>query len=128
MAIVGQISVFVENQPGRLGRLCKLLAEEGVNILAMMVPSGTDYGIVHLVVDRQDAALQTLSQHDYRTYTSRVLDIELEDRPGSLARLADQLSESEVDIKYAYLAVASGRGRLILSVNDIERADAIVAG
>ena len=57
MSVVHQISVFLENRPGRLGRLCEVLAEEGVNIQAIMVPSGTDYGIVHLIVDRHQDAL-----------------------------------------------------------------------
>lgn len=127
MAIVNQISVFVENQPGRLGALCDVLAEEGINIQAMMVPSGTDYGIVHVIVDRHEAALQALESRTYRTYTSRVLDVELEDHPGALARVADRLAEGNVDIKYAYSAVAAGRGRVILAVSDAERAQKILA-
>lgn len=126
MAVVNQISVFVENQPGRLGALCDVLAEEGVNIQAMMVPSGTDYGIVHVIVDRHDAALQALEQRGYRTYTSRVLDLVLDDRPGTLAKLADRLSEGSVDIRYAYAAVAGSRGRLIMAVSDAERAGQIL--
>lgn len=122
MPVVDQISVFVENQPGRLGALCEVLAEEGINIQAIMVPSGTDYGIVHVIVDRHEDAMQALDARSYRTYTSRVLDVELEDRPGALADLAAQLSDASVDIKYAYSAVAGRRGRLILAVSDAERA------
>jgi hypothetical protein len=126
MPIVDQISVFLENRPGRLGDLCGTLAEAGVNIDAMMLPSGTDYGIVHVVVDRHQDALQTLEAHSYRTYTSRVLDIRLEDKPGALARLADRLSNAEIDIKYAYSAVAGAEGRLILAVSDAERASGML--
>ncbi len=127
MPIVNQISVFVENRPGRLGELCEVLAEEGINIQAMMLPSGTDYGIVHVVVDRHEAALQALEQRRYRSYTNRVLDLMLEDHPGALAEMADRLSEGSVDIKYAYGAVAEGRGRLILAVSDAERANEVLS-
>lgn len=126
MPIVDQISVFVENQPGRLGTLCEVLSEEGINIQAIMVPSGTDYGIVHVVADRHEAALQALEARSYRTYTSRVVDIELDDHPGALSRLARRLSEGGVDIRYAYSAVAGGRGRLILAVSDAEAAERIL--
>ncbi len=122
MAIVRQISVFLENQPGRLGALCEILAEVGVNIEAIMVPSGTDYGIVHLVVDRPQDALSALDQRGYRTYTSRVLDMRIENHPGSLARIADRLAELGIDVKYAYSAVTEGGGRVILAVSDVERA------
>lgn len=126
MSVIDQISVFLENRPGRLGDLCATLAEGGINISAIMVPSGTDYGIVHVVVDRHPEALQTLEAHSYRTYTSRVLDVRLDDRPGSLARLAECLSNAEIDIKYAYSAVAGSEGRLILAVSDAERASEIL--
>lgn len=120
--IVLQISVFLENQPGRLGALCDILAEEGINIEAIMVPSGTEYGIVHLVVDRPQEALQALEQHAYRTYTSRVLDMRIANEPGSLARVADRLAELGIDVKYAYSAVTDSGGRVILAVSDVERA------
>lgn len=126
MPVVDQISVFIENQPGRLGELCATLAEAGINIDAIMVPSGTDYGIVHIVVDRHQEALQALEAHSYRTYTSRVLDVRLADRPGALAHLADQLSQADIDIKYAYSAVAGSEGRLILAVSDAERASELL--
>ena len=126
MAIAQQISVFLENRPGRLGALCEVLADEGVNIQAIMVPSGTDYGIVHVVVDRHEDALKALDARGYRTYTSRVLDLSIDDHPGALASLADRLAENDIDIKYAYSAVAGDRGRLILSVSDAEKAGGLV--
>lgn len=122
MPVVEQISVFLENRPGRLGALCEALADDGVNIEAIMVPSGTDYGIVHLVVDRHREAIQALGARGYRTYTSRVLDISIEDEPGALADLAERLSAEGIDIKYGYSAVTGDRGRLILAVSDIEHA------
>ena len=62
MPIAQQISVFLENRPGRLGTLCEVLADQGVNLQAIMVPSGTDYGIVHVIVDRHEEALQSLEE------------------------------------------------------------------
>lgn len=122
MAIAEQISVFIENRPGRLGDLCEVLADEGVNIEAIMVPSGTDYGIVHMIVDRYDAAMRALDSRSYRTYTSRVLDVTVEHQPGELAKLAQRLADAEIDVKYAYSAVGRTRGRLILAVSDVEDA------
>lgn len=126
MQIIDQISIFIENEPGSLGALCKVLAAQNVNIRAMMVPSGTDYGIVHTIVDNHETALQVLEQNSYRTYTSSVIELELDDAPGALARLAEQLLHGDVDIKYAYAAVASGQGRLILAVSDAQRASKLL--
>lgn len=126
MPVVHQISVFIENRPGRLRSLAEALADEGVNVEAIMVPSGTDYGIVHVVVDRHEAALQALESHAYRTYTSRVLDLDLSNEPGALADVAERLTEHGIDIKYAYSAVAGERGRIILAVSDVERAAGVL--
>lgn len=127
MPVAQQISVFLENRPGRLGALCEVLADQGVNIQAIMVPSGTDYGIVHVIVDRHEEALQSLEERGYRTYTSRVLDVTLDDHPGALAQLADHLAENGIDIKYAYSAIGD-RGRLILAVSDPGRAGELLDG
>jgi hypothetical protein len=66
-----------------------------------------------------------LESRGYRTYTSRVLDVTLDDHPGALAEFADRLAEKEIDIKYAYSAIGD-RARVILSVNDAERARELV--
>lgn len=123
MPIAEQISVFLENRPGALGELCESLADQGVNIEAIMVPSGTDYGIVHMIVDQHDGAMRALDSRGYRTYTSRVLDVTVEDEPGQLARVAHRLARSEIDVKYAYSAVTGPRGRLILAVSDVVEAE-----
>lgn len=122
MPIAEQISIFLENRPGRLGELCEVLADEGINIEAIMVPSGTDYGIVHMIVDRHDGAMTILDSRGYRTYTSRVLDITMPNEPGELAQLARRLADAGIDVKYAYTAVGNDRGRLILAVSDVEGA------
>lgn len=126
MAIVSQLSVFLENEPGRLKTLTETISDEGINIRAIMVPSGTDYGIVHLVVDEDERALQVLGERDYRTYTSRVLEVRLRDHPGALAETTARLAEEGIDIKYGYSAAAGERALLVLAVSDVERAHALL--
>jgi len=120
MPIVRQVSVFLENQPGRFAALADLVADEGVNVEGVMLPSGTDYGIVHLVVDDDATVLRILEQHGYRSYTSHLLDVRLEDHPGALA-------EAGIDINYGYSAIAPGGARLVLAVSDVERAEELLA-
>lgn len=126
MGIVTQLSVFLENKPGRLCALTDVISHAGINIRAIMVPSGTDYGIVHLVVDQGERALQLLGEHEYRTYTSRVLEVRLRDHPGALAELTKQLADSEIDIKYGYSAAAGREALMVLAVSDVERASTVI--
>lgn len=126
MPIVRQVSVFLENQPGRFAALADLVADEGVNVEGVMLPSGTDFGIVHLVVDDDATVLRILEQHGYRSYTSHLLDVRLRDHPGALAELTGRLSEAGIDINYGYSAIAPSGARLVLAVSDVERADELL--
>ncbi|MEM0232263.1 MAG: ACT domain-containing protein, partial [Candidatus Methanomethyliaceae archaeon] len=55
-----QISVFLENRPGRLANLLKILKDNEINILAMGIAEAGNYGIVRLILDQPDKAIEIL--------------------------------------------------------------------
>ena len=57
---VHQISLFLENKPGRLAAICRTLTESGVNIASLSLADTTDFGIVRLLVDRWEKARDVL--------------------------------------------------------------------
>ena len=71
--IIKQLSVFVENKPGRLAEITALLAEAKVDIRALSVADTNDFGILRLIVNNPDKAEETLKSHGYTCllYTSR---------------------------------------------------------
>ena len=79
-----QISIFSENKPGRLTKITKVLAEEGVNILAINIASSDGFGVIRFIVDKCDLAAQKLRQKGFTVSLNEVLAIELVDRPGGL--------------------------------------------
>ena len=63
--LIRQLSVFLENKQGRFTQVAKLLGQEGINMTAFSVSENADFGILHLIVDETDRALDILRRHKY---------------------------------------------------------------
>lgn len=119
-----QISIFSENKPGRLKKITKVLAEEGVNILAINIASSNGFGVIKFIVDKCELAYQKLKQKGFTVSLNEVLAIELVDRPGGLFEVATMLSEKKINIENAYVLILGSRKKafLIVDVDNIEKA------
>jgi hypothetical protein len=119
-----QISIFSENKPGRLKKITKVLAEEGVNILAINIASSNGFGVIKFIVDKCELAYEELKQKGYTVSLNEVLAIELTDRPGGLYEVSAILSKKKINIENAYVLILKSREKafLIVEVHDIERA------
>jgi len=119
-----QISIFSENRPGRLQKITKVLAEHGVNILAINIASSDGFGVIRFIVDKCDLAYQKLKQKGFTVSLNEVLAIELVDRPGGLYEVSAVLSKKRINIENAYVLILGSRKKayLIVDVHDIEKA------
>ena len=102
MPIQKQLSVFMPNRPGVLARTCCILSENGINILAMAVHDTVDNAVVRFLVDQPTKALLLLEQDQLYVLEQEVVVLEIENRTGSLARIARVLAEADINIHYAY--------------------------
>lgn len=116
---IQQISVFIENRPGRVSNVCALLEQAGINVRGFMISDTNDYGILRLVVDRPDDALDLLGRNGYAAKAKPILVARLEDRPGNLSRLLDHLSEAQINVTYSYSLISTF---VAICTSDIERA------
>jgi hypothetical protein len=119
-----QLSVFLENRPGGLARICGNLAEAGINILALSIHDTVDHAIVRLIADRPVKALLILEQLGLYIVESDVLVIDLDNHPGALAEVARKLARADINIDYAYCTATTGQstGCLIIKSDEIDRA------
>ena len=113
MPVLKQITVFLENVPGRLATLCNTLENRGVNLQAMTTSEASEYGVVRMIVDDVDKATEALRQVDLPFSTVDVLGIEVSDEPGALGKVAVQLAEAGFNVDYAYVTVASRSGNAL---------------
>jgi len=97
-----QLTVSVENRPGMLGEVGSALGAKKINIAAFMATVADNRGIIRMIVDKRAAAKRVFTEHGWETIEEEVLEVALQDKPGSLGRIAHKLREASVNIDYAY--------------------------
>jgi hypothetical protein len=121
MGIRTELSLRLPNSPGAAGAVCRLLADERVNIFAMALDAG---GLLHLVVDNLLRATAILRDH-HRTVTERdVLVVPIAPGPGGLAPVLESLAAAGVNVNYAYGLDARSGSSVVIGVDDAMRAAA----
>lgn len=123
MPTATQLNLTLANDIGTLARLCRDLANGGVNVLAISAPeTGHDTGVVRLLVPNRELATRALSKSGYSFAIEQVLFIELGNRPGALAKAVEKLAKASIGIRYAY-ATASSRTRKTAAVVAVAESD-----
>jgi hypothetical protein len=124
------VAVFVEDKLGELARTTRLLADADVNIRWVGIASGERFGVLKFLVDRTEEAQRTLGRHGFAVSLNEVLAVEVEDRPGGLARVAELLARHGLSVANASgFVVSSGkRAVLIIEVDDVVKAQHALQG
>jgi len=124
-----QLSIAMENAPGQLGRLCRVLTQADVNIRGICVSDATDVSVIRVLVSDVPAAEQTLRQTGFAFTTQQVLVVELDHRPGALEDVALRLGQAGVNLHYLYTSAngSENKAQLVLRVSDLETAGQILS-
>lgn len=119
-----QISAWIEDRPGMLGKVADALGANGVSIRAFMAAVMDGRGFVRVVVDRPAAALRIFRTHGWETTQDDVLEVTVPDRPGALGEVAERLGAAGVNVSYAYVGTAGSARKvnLYLAVEDLKAA------
>ncbi|MDA8216580.1 MAG: ACT domain-containing protein [Dehalococcoidales bacterium] len=123
--ILKQVSVFVENRPGRLQAMLKALYDRQINIRALSVADTSDFGIVRMILSDTEGGLKALREAGLTASTTDVLRVEISDDPGALLNMAiDPLAEAALNVEYVYAFVdrPNEQAAAVIKVNDTERA------
>jgi hypothetical protein len=104
---VTQLSVFIENKPGRLAAVTRILGQAGVNIRGFSIADTEDYGILRLLVNKEDIARDALRAGGFMVHTSQVILAEVPDRPGGLAEALDAFAALNINVEYTYATAHS---------------------
>jgi hypothetical protein len=106
MALLKQLSIFVENKPGRLSTITKLLKDSDIDIRALSVADTKDFGILRLIVNKPDAACEALKAADCTVSITNVVAIGVKDEPGGLAAALDCLYAAGISVEYMYAFIS----------------------
>ncbi len=121
---VEQISIFIENKSGRLAEVSGILGDAGVNIRALSLADTSDFGILRLIVNDTDKALQVLREQNFTVSKTEVIGVEVPDSPGGLSSILQILDKNNVNVEYMYAFVErSGNNAVIIfRFDDIDEA------
>ena len=124
---VKQISVSLENVPGKLSEVSDLLGENGINIIALSVADTADISAVRFVANDPEKAANILKSHGYPLKISDVLAVEAPNHPGGLNAVLRPLKEFSINVNYLYTCLGTGENTvLIVGVDKIEEAAQIL--
>ena len=100
--MISQLTVFLENEKGRLASACRAISDAGINMHALNLADTAEFGVARVVVDAPEAAAEALRKVGYRATVTPVLGVRVPNRPGGLATLLEFLDEHDVNIEYGY--------------------------
>ena len=97
-----QITVFLENKPGRMEEVTGCLAAESINLHALSIADTTDFGILRMIVSEPEKAVGVLKANGFMVKTADVIALAAGHTPGSLHKVLLELKELDVSIEYMY--------------------------
>ena len=117
---VKQISVFLENKPGSLCHMTKVLADSGIDMRAFSLAEASDFGIARLIVNDVYLTSTVLKENGFVLAVANVLAVAMPDAPGGLAHVLDCLKDANVNVEYIYAFTSDkpGQAYMILRPDD----------
>jgi hypothetical protein len=122
---VTQLTVFLENRSGRLAEVANILGDAGINIHGFSTTEAAEYGILRLILADVPKAREVLGAAGFTTHVTQVLCVKVDDVPGGLAKVLNQLADAEVSVEYLYNISFHN---VCFAVRDVDRAVSLLAG
>ena len=124
-----QISIFLENAPGRLYETTSALAEAGLNLRSLCIADTSAFGVLRILISDVSKARQVVMEKQLPARVDDVVAVELQDTPGSLARVLKHLMEARLNVEYMYALAGGTNGKavMIFSFSDNDKAIEILS-
>jgi hypothetical protein len=130
METTKQVSVFLENKPGRLANVLRALERQKINITGMTVMDSHEHSVLRLVTNDEAKTMAVLKEMGTNYTLTDVLLVELRNQPGALARLCETLAAEHINIDYCYISAGGRNGKTygVFKVSSMEKAQRVLAG
>ena len=122
--LIKQISVFVENKPGRMAAILEVLTDNNIDISALSIADTTDFGVLRMIVSDHVLAKKVLNEAGVVVKTTDVIAVSMEDKPGGLGAIMNTINDGDITVEYMYaFAGRSETGAMVVvKVNEPEKA------
>ena len=128
MNFIKQLSLFVENTPGSISKVSRVLSENNLSISTLSLADTSEFGILRLLIKESDAAAKVLAGAGFVVKTADVLALTVPNRAGGLSEIFDILDRHNLSVEYMYSflrAFIPGTAHLILRLDDGAKAEQI---
>jgi len=124
MYIAVQFSIFMVNKPGALAKVLGEFARAKINIVALTMMDSVEHGVMRVILESPKKAREVLSKLNMPCNESEVLCVNLTNKSGALATVAEKLARNHINISYAYCTAGAKGGRTtgVLKVADVQKA------
>jgi hypothetical protein len=118
------LNVALQNHPGSLAEILTILSKAEINVDAIDADAHGDFGTVHLFTNKPKLARELLEQDGYDVVEAEAIELQLPNKYGELARLAETLAKAKVNVVslFGTSPPHGGEGRLLLRVNNARAA------
>ena len=99
---VKQISVFIENRPGRLAEFTQMLGKAGIDLIALSIADTTNFGVLRAIVNDSEKAFKVIQDGGYTVNITEVLAVAVPDQPGGLGTVLKLLDDNSISVEYLY--------------------------
>lgn len=122
--LIKQLSVFIENKPGRLAAVVEALGKNDIDISALSLADTSDYGILRLIVNRPEDAANVIRELGVIVKITDVLTVSMDDTPGGLSKILEIFVKNDVhiDYMYAFVGTVTNKALMVVKVSDPELA------
>lgn len=114
--LLKQVSIFVQNKTGRMAQVARLIANLGIDIRSLYVADTSDFGIMRLIVDKPEQAMEALKAEGLAVSLTDVLAIGMEDKPGTFASVLEIFEKFSIDIEYMYAFITRNHNQAVIIV------------
>jgi len=125
-----QLSIFLENSPGRLLQITTAFGNAGINLKALSLAGSSDFGVLRLICSDLHKARNIAMENQWPARVDDVLAVRISDSPGSLAGILGPLSENCIDVEYmyAFTRFSTSEALIIFGFKEMDKAIKVLQG
>jgi len=120
--IIHQLSIFLENKPGRLTDVLEVLGAENIRITALSVADTAEYGILRLIVPEPEKARMLLKKHSFTVNLTEVISVIAPNEAQHYAKVLKVLSDMGIGVEYTYAFSVGEKSIIILRCSNTDEA------
>jgi hypothetical protein len=121
--VIKQLSVFIENQKGRLERVTEVLREKDINIASFSLADTSEYGMLRLIVSNPEEGKRVLKEAGFSAMLTDVIAVKIEQKPGTLHEVLKTVFEAGLSVEYMYTLATTGKDTsIIMKLSDLKAA------